>query len=264
MKFIKSLKNTQWSGVLSLGIGTIVAQSINVLIQPVLTRLLTPEELGIYTFIISMAALIIPVASLKLEMLIVIDKDNDNAENLTDTSIFLVLIISIAYAFFIVVMLLVGSNSFSDIGWYSLIIPFIVFSNGLRFIFISHNNRNKKYNLISKVNIFRELTMGIIQITMGFISGGVFGQTLGYGLAPLVGLKLQTKDYMKAWKNRRILSYKKLKSSVCINKNHILYLVPSQFINSFSSVLITFSVISLFQLLKEVIILCQFVFLDCR
>jgi O-antigen/teichoic acid export membrane protein len=246
MEFIKNAKNGQWSGVISLGMGSIIAQSINVIIQPILTRLISPEDLGIYTYIISMATLIIPVASLKLEMLIVADNDDNNVGLLTDVSIMSVIITSIIYLLIILIMLVIGDNSFSDIGIYSLFIPVIVLTNGIRFIFISHNNRHKKYSLISRINILRELAMAAIQVTSGMLSGGVIGQAFGYGLSPLFGIWMQTKDYLRNLVRKNKLSFEEIIKILSKNKKHILYLVPSQFINSFSYALITMSVISLF------------------
>ncbi|MFF2857046.1 lipopolysaccharide biosynthesis protein [Peribacillus sp. NPDC058002] len=239
-------KKSQWSGIFSLGLGTIIAQAINILIQPILTRLITPEELGIYTFIISMATLIIPVAALKLEMLIVIEDNHETAELLTDAGIITVFLTSLIYTLFIVVMLFIGNNSFEEIGMYSMLIPLIVLTNGLRFIFTSHNNREKKYSLIARISVLRELAKGIIQVLSGIFGGGAVGQALGYGISPVFGLKIQAKGYFDRFKKRDKITIEKIISIFKDNKNHIKYLVPAQFINSFSYSLITLSVISLF------------------
>jgi O-antigen/teichoic acid export membrane protein len=246
MNLLNYIKKSQWSGVVSLGLGTIVAQSINVLIQPILTRLITPEELGIYTFVISMASLIIPVAALKLEMLIVVEGNNEKAELLTDVSIVTAFLTSILYTIFILLMPFIGNNSFAEIGYYSISIPLLVLTNSIRFTFISYNNREKKYSLISKISVLRELTKGIIQVFSGIFGGGVFGQVLGYGISPLLGLRLQAKNYLYRFKRRDRLTIDKFISILKNNRNHIKYLVPAQLINSFSYALITISVISLF------------------
>ena len=66
-----SKKNSIWVGILHMGLGTVLAQMINIVVQPILTRIFPTETLGIYTYLISLATMIIPVASLKLDMLIV-------------------------------------------------------------------------------------------------------------------------------------------------------------------------------------------------
>ncbi|WP_198162723.1 lipopolysaccharide biosynthesis protein [Halobacillus mangrovi] len=240
------IKNSQLSGIISLGIGTIIAQLINLISQPLLTRLVTPEELGTYNFIISMANLIIPIASLKLIMLIVIDPDDEEAEILTDVSIITAIIGSLLCTLFIAILLLIGNNAFSAIGYLSFLIPIIIITNALRFIFISHNNRYKKYSLISKMDIFRELIKGVFQVTSGYLGGGAFGLSVGYAASPTLGVKVQASDYINRFKYRKKIAFKTVLSIYKKKKDHILYMVPAQFINSFSFALLTYSIISLF------------------
>ena len=67
-----------------MGLGTLLAQGINVLIQPLLSRIFPASDLGIYTFVISVANILIPIASLKLDLLIVSEKDDMRAQYITD------------------------------------------------------------------------------------------------------------------------------------------------------------------------------------
>ncbi len=242
----KNIKNTQLSNVITLGLGTIAAQLINIVIQPVLTRLITPEELGTYAFIINMANIMIPVASLKLTMLVVISEDNIKADRLTTTSIFTAFLISFISLLFLIIMLIVGNNIFSSIGIVILIVPLIILTNGIRFVFTSHNNREKKYKLMSKVDILREILKGIIQVFSGILGGGALGQAIGYAASPLLGLKLQSANYLEYRKRQKRFRFSDVISVYKENIRHVLYMVPAQLINSLSYALITFSIVSLF------------------
>lgn len=242
----KNMKNSQLSNVITLGVGTIIAQSINIIIQPILTRLITPEELGIYSFIINMANIIIPIASLKLTMLVVISEDEIKADRLTATSIFTAFLISFISLLFLTIMLIIGDNIFSSVGILILVVPFIILTNGIRFVFTSHNNREKKYKLMSKVDILREILKGIIQIFSGIFGGGALGQAIGYAASPLLGLKLQAASYLQYKKRRNRFNFSDILSVYKENSSHILYMVPAQLINSLSYALITFSIIYLF------------------
>lgn len=53
-----SKKNSIWVGILSMGLGTVLAQMINIVVQPILTRVFPAETLGIYTYLISLATMI--------------------------------------------------------------------------------------------------------------------------------------------------------------------------------------------------------------
>ncbi|WP_298824716.1 oligosaccharide flippase family protein [uncultured Planococcus sp.] len=239
-------KNTTVYNVFILGIGTILAQTINLIVQPVLTRIVSPEQIGIYTFLISIANLIIPVASLKLTMLIVIEEDDQEAEYLTDISIITTIIVTIMCFIILLVFFLIGNNIFTEIGPLIFLLPLIILTSGMKFIFSSHNNRFKMYGLMAKVDILREFFKGIVQITGAIFTNGGNALIIGYLVAPLLGLKIQTKDYFKNLSKRKFISLENAFKIFISNKRHVFYTVPAQFVNSFSYTLITISIITLF------------------
>lgn len=245
---MKIKKDSVWRGIFFMGAGTVLAQLINVLAQPILTRLVPAETLGVYTYVVSLSTIFIPIASLKLDMLVVTEKDDIEAQYITDICIFIIMIFSLLYAIIILIGKLFFSNSiFNKFGFISLFAPILVFTNGLRFLFISYNNRYKKYKLISSIAIIREFVRAVIQLGSGILSLGVIGQIMGYALSPLFGMHIQSKEYLKKYKERTRINKRKIKNIIFhTGKRQILYLVPAQFINSFSVSLITISLSYLF------------------
>lgn len=237
-----------WIGIIHMGLGTLLAQVINVLVQPILTRVFPAEELGIYTYLISLATIVIPVASLKLDMLIVSEEDDNEAQYITDTCIIITLLISIIYASVIMIGYHASDyNIFNKYGVIIYIVPFIVFSNGIRFLFISYLNRYKEYKKISAIAVIREIIRAIIQVGAGFTSLGVLGLSLGYAISPIFGLNIQMKEYVNKIKIRSKISLKKINEIIFDKgKRQILFLVPAQFINSFSASIVTVSITALF------------------
>ena len=240
--------NSIWVGILHMGLGTILAQLINIVAQPILTRVFSAETLGIYTYLISLATMIIPVASLKLDMLIVSEADDKEAQYITDVCIIVTVLTSFLYLIVILVgYKSLGNNIFNKYGIIIYLVPVLVFTNGLRFLFISYLNRYKKYKTISLIAIAREAVRAIIQVGAGFLSLGVFSLSMGYAVSPLFGLNIQMKDYIKKIKERPNITFNKFKEIVLKKgKQQILFLVPAQFINSFSSSLVTISITALF------------------
>lgn len=246
MRNVKS--NSIWIGIIHMGLGTVLAQMINIVAQPILTRIFPAETLGIYTYIISFVTMIIPVASLKLDMLIVSESDDKEAQYITDACIIINVFISLIYALVIAVgYQITDNNIFNKYGIIIYIVPILVFTNGLRFLFISYLNRYKEYKTISIIAIIREAIRAIIQVGSGFLSTGAFSLSMGYAISPLFGLNIQMKNYIKKLKERPRITVQKFKEIVLIKgKRQILYLVPAQFINSFSSSLVTISITALF------------------
>ena len=173
MRNVKS--NSIWIGIIHMGLGTVLAQMINIVAQPILTRIFPAETLGIYTYIISLATMIIPVASLKLDMLIVSESDDKEAQYITDACIIINIFISLIYALVIAVgYQITDNNIFNKYGIIIYIVPILVFTNGLRFLFISYLNRYKEYKTISIIAIIREAIRAIIQVGSGFLWGMLF------------------------------------------------------------------------------------------
>lgn len=243
----KKLDNI-WVGIVHMGLGTVLAQMINIVAQPILTRVFPAETLGVYTYLISLATMIIPVASLKLDMLIVSEPDDREAQYITDVCVVVNILVSVLYTLVIFLAYNISDdNIFNRYGAIIYTVPILVFTNGLRFLFISYLNRYKEYRTISVIAIIREGIRAIIQVGAGFLSMGTLALTTGYAVSPLFGLNIQMRDYIKKWKERPRLTIEKFKDIV-LNKGRrqILFLVPAQFINSFSSSLVTISITALF------------------
>lgn len=241
-------KNSIWVGIAHMGIGTILAQLINVVAQPVLTRLFSPDILGVYTYIISMATMIIPVANLKMDMLVVSESDDAEAQYITDVCIGINIIIFIVYSIVIAIgYIFPGENLFNKYGLLIFVVPVLVFTNGIRFLFISYLNRYKQYKTISVVAFVREGIRAILQIAAGVAGLGAFSLSMGYAVSPLFGLKIQMKNYILKLKHRERISITHAFDIIRKKgRKQILYLVPAQFINSFSASLITISITALF------------------
>ena len=101
--------------------------------------------------------------------------------------------------------------------------------------------------LTSMAGLLREAARAVIQVVSGLLSMGAAALSMGYALSPLLGLHLQMKKYIEKLHNRSLAGWTKTKEILFVKgKRQILYLVPAQFINSFSASLITISITQLF------------------
>lgn len=241
--FLTKIKKGKWGGLFSLGIGTILSQGINLLIQPVLTRLISPEELGLYSYAYSLANLFIPIASLKLYLLIVTTEKDEEANDIIGISLTSVLLTSLLY-----IVLLLISTLFKTYGSNELILlfflnPIIIFIYGSYYVFLSEDNRYKKYDDMAKAEVKMVGTMGLLQILSGILNFGSLGLLISRVFSPNHYFS-RAITHLK--NNYRRLNLKMFFINIRKYKNHIIYSVPSQFINSFSYTLIMFSILSLF------------------
>ena len=68
--------------VLTLMTGTTIAQAIPIAISPILTRIYTPKDFGLYALFISIAFILASVANGRYELAIMLPKKDEDAINI--------------------------------------------------------------------------------------------------------------------------------------------------------------------------------------
>ena len=81
--------------VLTLMTGTTIAQAIPIAISPILTRIYTPEDFGLFAFYASIASIISVVATGRYELAIMLPKKDDDAINIVVLSILISFLVSL-------------------------------------------------------------------------------------------------------------------------------------------------------------------------
>lgn len=231
------LKNNKiLKGFLVLLMGSGLAQFITVIISPVLTRIYTPDEFGIFTMFTSIILILGPLSALKLENAIVIEKNNKARLWLIALCFNLVAIISIISLIIIIlfgkeILILLNVDTFYL--WVLYTVPIGVAFTGINIVLLSIANYYGDYRLIAKNNVQRSIIVGASQIVYPFLwsiaNGLIVGQILG---RLLVNFKL-----IQNYKEITIRSYKsfsifKAKILVKRHKDLILYASSQSFMNN--------------------------------
>ncbi len=80
-KFISNLKNNSYlTQIITLISGTLFAQIISLISIPILTRIYTPDEFGLYSIFFAVTSVIGMVSSLSYEQAIVLPKSQRSAD----------------------------------------------------------------------------------------------------------------------------------------------------------------------------------------
>jgi len=246
IKLLIDRKHSYFRNILTLGFGTVLAQSFNFLSQPILTRFVSTEIIGQYSYIVSLAMIVIPIASLKLEMLIVVEKDELKAQYITDTCILTALLLSAIWGLLLVAGHFLHISKLGNYGVILLLVPIMVFLEGAKYIFSSYNNRYGEYKIIARLAIFREGSKAAFQIMDALIKGTLWGQVIGHAFSPLLGITTRLEGYNQRCKDRERLTLKRAWGVIMKGKAQILYTAPSQFINTYAYSMILFSIASLY------------------
>ncbi|MDA3835797.1 MAG: oligosaccharide flippase family protein [Spirochaetales bacterium] len=182
--------------VLTLMTGTTIAQAIPIAISPILTRIYTPEDFGIFALYMSIASLVAVLATGRYELAIMLPKKNEDAVNIIALSViitFLVSIISllIVFVFNTQITALLGNT---EVSAWLYFIPITVFTTGIYQSFNYWSNRKKQYKRLAVSRVIKSGSTAGTNLGMGFggfgSSGLILGSIFGQGMATLILVKM--------------------------------------------------------------------------
>jgi O-antigen/teichoic acid export membrane protein len=229
------LKNSLNRNFLILFSGTALAQSIPVAISPILTRLYTPSDFGIFTLYFSIATLFSIVSTGRYELAIMLPKEDEEAKDIAKLCYVIALIIS-SLIFIIVFFsneLLTALLGNKEIGNWLYLLPVSVFFTAI-FQTISYQlNREKNYIKLSGAKIVQttavsggNISMGFFRLTTnGLISGHILGQIISSGV-------LHFKNNSKLFRNFNHISIMMMARKY---KNFILFNTPTAMLDRLST-----------------------------
>lgn len=236
--------------VLTLMTGSTIAQAIPIAISPILTRLYTPDEFGIFALYLSIAVIITVAASGRYELAVMLPKRKEDALNVLALSILIVSLISLLS--FLVVLIfnkeISGLFDNQEISTWLYFIPISVLFTGTFNSFNYWHNRKKKYKRLATSKVLQTSTASLTNIGMGInglgASGLVTGNILGRGIAAFVLGRFFWKEDKNLLKKinrlRMFVLLKKYKDFPTLNMPHSIF-------NSFSSELPVFLISYFFQ-----------------
>lgn len=244
--FTKLKKSTFINSTLKLSSGLMSAQLLLILFSPVLTRLYTPIELGVYSSVLAIAAFATPVINGRFEFLIISAKNDKQAKNFAFVSL---LICTIITAFIILIFLFLSNSVVYEIkkigGFVWFIIP-VLYLNGLINIFNQYNIRLKQYGELSKITFIRSIFQISSQTVFGLLHLGTLGLLMSILIGVGVGLRRQILISTGKLKNLISVEIGEVKNIVRENIKQIYVSVPASLINSIANNLMVPIVLYLF------------------
>ncbi|HFU75306.1 MAG TPA: lipopolysaccharide biosynthesis protein [Arcobacter sp.] len=167
--------------VLTLMTGTTIAQAIPIAISPILTRIYTPEDFGVFALFIAITGLFSVVASGRYELALMLPKKEEDALNIFALGLVLILGLSSLLLLSILILhqYLVGILKNDAIGTWLYFIPLAVFFIGLFNLLSYYNNRMENYKDIAHATIVKSIILAVVQIVVGLMKSGAMGLISG-------------------------------------------------------------------------------------
>ncbi len=222
--------------VLTLMAGTTIAQAIPIAISPILTRIYTPEDFGVFALYMAIAAIFGTIANARYELAIMLPKKEEDAINIFALGFIITCFISLI----LLVLVLVFNDYFTkllgnkEISFWLYFIPAAVFFSGLFNILNYFNNRKKNYKDLRNATIMKSIVLATIQLSIGFLKSGATGLISGSIISNMFANMKLTKNILK---DKILISKIKKVKIVALAKKYKdfpKYLILAHGINSFS------------------------------
>jgi O-antigen/teichoic acid export membrane protein len=188
--FLKKSNTSFFKNVFILMTGTGIAQAIPIGLSPVLTRLYSPAEFGLFALYSGLASVLIVIATGRFELAVMLpDKDKD-AFNLVKLSSLLSLVTSIVV--FLIVLFwgkqlsIIFGNV--DLYYWLFFLPITLFITGTYQSMNYWFNRKKEFKKLAKNRVMQSSLTGVSQTSFGFLPLEGMGLLLGTLIGQIVTL----------------------------------------------------------------------------
>jgi O-antigen/teichoic acid export membrane protein len=195
------IPKTEFSkNVLTLMTGNSIAQLIQIAFIPVLTRLYSPADFGVFAVYLSISTIISAVAAFRYEFAIMLPKEDQEAANVLILSSILSLSVSlISFIGLLIFMPLIKEHIENKhiIKWLYFVPVTVLFSSMYQ-IFNIWSNRNTRYRIMTASIVSQRSGITATNLIMGLAKIGEAGLVLGNILGQLVSaMILLTKSISK-------------------------------------------------------------------
>lgn len=167
--------------VLTLLTGTTIAQALPISVSPILTRLYSPEDFGVFALFLAICTIFSSIATGRYELAIVLPEKDETAINLAALG----LIISTSLATLLLLLIVIFNKTIIELIGNDLIrpwlyfIPVVVLFVGVYNILVMYNTRKKNYRDISISTVIKSVILASTQLAIGLLLHGAVGLISG-------------------------------------------------------------------------------------
>ncbi len=232
---MKILKSEFARNVLTLMTGNSIALAIPVLISPILTRLYTPDDFGVYALYMSLVAVFAVMATGRYEAAILLPEDEGDAHTLSGISLLLTIITSLLVFIIILIFNQQITTWLGDpnISLWLYLLPVSMFLLGIFNTLNSWFNRQKEYRWIASGKVFQSGFTSAGQLGFGLGKsggGGLIISTIAGQLAAVVVLFSGFRKYWRAFRGQ--LNSERIKILASRYREFPTYSVAGAVVNS--------------------------------
>lgn len=221
--------------VFTLFSGTLVAQVIPIAISPLLSRLYSPADFGVFTYFTAISSILTTIVTGRYEIAVLLPKEQKTALEVVMVAFYVSCGVSIISALF---FLLFGGIISRELGshkpyvWLYLVF-LVAFMMGLYKVFFNWFNRVEAYKMLSINRVYRSILLSVSQVAFGLTpyirqSGLIFGQFIAEIFATTA---LGWKIFKNEQKNLTEIDVASIKAQALRYIGYPKYSMPADLIN---------------------------------
>ncbi|MGB3538570.1 MAG: oligosaccharide flippase family protein [Mesorhizobium sp.] len=223
-------------GAFTLMTGTAVAQAVAIAISPILTRLYSPSDFGIFALFIALVTFLSTAATGRYELAIILPENEDDA----DALVILSTAIATGFGLLLLVALLATHGwaaamlGHPEIDRWLFLVPVSVFLTGCYNALNYWLNRHGQYQRMSINRMLQSGLGGGLQLSLGF---SAWGTAAGLILGQFIAVVLTTAQIaVTFFRSCRLRDLKKLKTRMrhlaLRYRSHPAHLLPAHLIGA--------------------------------
>lgn len=185
----KIKKNTFFKNVLWVAGGTAAAQAVGILTTPIVTRLYSPTDFGIFTVFAAFISIVGQLATMRYAVTIPLAETEDIADNLIKLCLLITFSLSILFWLsclfwgdYITIKLAVPQAA-----KYLWLLPLCFLGAGLYEIFSTWAQRKKYFQIIARTSLSQGVSSAIIKIGLGLLGIKPLGLLFGLIASQIAG-----------------------------------------------------------------------------
>ncbi len=237
--FNKLVSSSFLRNVITLSAGMGLASFISFCFLFILTRLFTPEEFGKWDVFMRIIQLVAILFTLRLEMTIVLPKDQKEA---TKVSLLSLVILSLLSFLSLIIFFLFHDYFNSLIGnpfdsWWLILIPLGGFFLGFYNILLNWNSRFENYKKISKSNVVHSSVSSPLSVALYFLGlSSALGLILGQIFARVIAVYFLIHNFFSEIKKIKFSEFlNSSKNLIKKYKSFPLFEIPQSLLQRFSN-----------------------------
>ncbi len=186
----KLKSNIFFQNVAIVASGSIIARIIGLFTSPVLTRIYSPEDYGIFSFFSAVVGVAGSLSTLRYAVTIPLAEKEELADHLLYLSFLVTLAFTLFWSFVIIFFRDLFGSIFSvqNVSSYLWILPIIFFGIGIYEALSFWATRHKQFLLITKTTLYQSIFSRGIKIGLGLIGIKPMGLLIGLIVSQVAGI----------------------------------------------------------------------------